>query len=208
MITNPADYFTKGCGRCTRFETPECSTRLWTDGLVALRQICTDTGLIETVKWSHPCYTHNGRNIAILGAFRTNFRLTFMNAALLKDADGVLEKQGPNSQTAGMISFTDRGEVASLEPTLRAYLKELMEYADAGIKASKVERDIVLPDDLVDALDADPELSHAFHNLTPGRQRSYVINLNGAKKSETRVSRIAGFRGKIIAGKGALAFQA
>jgi uncharacterized protein YdeI (YjbR/CyaY-like superfamily) len=31
-----------------------------------------------------------------------------------------------------------------------------------------------------------------------------VINLNSAKQSETRVKRIAGFRDRIMAGKGAL----
>ena len=33
MISNPHDFFTKGCGRCDRFSTPDCSTRLWIDGL-------------------------------------------------------------------------------------------------------------------------------------------------------------------------------
>ena len=37
-------------------------------------------------------------------------------------------------------------------------------------------------------MDADPELAEAFYSLTPGRQKSYVINLNSAKKSETRIN--------------------
>ena len=52
-------------------------------------------------------------------------------------------------------------------------------------------------------MDADFELAEAFHALTPGRQRSYVINLNAAKKTETRLHRIKKFRDKIIDGKGA-----
>lgn len=62
---------------------------------------------------------------------------------------------------------------------------------------------LALQDELVEALDADPELSEAFHRLTRGRQKSHVINLNGAKKSETRIVRIAKFRNRIIEGKGA-----
>ena len=53
------------------------------------------------------------------------------------------------------------------------------------------------------APEPDPELAEAFHALTPGRRKSYVINLNGARQSRTRVERIARFRDKIIAGKGA-----
>ena len=64
MITDPGDYFAKGCGRCDRFATPECSTRRWAAGLAALRRICLEAGLTETAKWGHPCYMHAGRNIA------------------------------------------------------------------------------------------------------------------------------------------------
>ena len=90
------------------------------------------------------------------------------------------------------------------EDTVRAYIEEAKGYAAAGIKPPKIELDIELPEELVDAMDVDPELAEAFHALTPGRQRSYALNLSSAKKSETRISRIAKFRDKIIAGKGAM----
>jgi uncharacterized protein YdeI (YjbR/CyaY-like superfamily) len=204
MITNIEDYFTKGCGRCERFNTADCSTRQWADGLRELRRVCLNAGLAETVKWAHPCYMHQGRNIAIVGAFRGDFRLSFFNAALMQDPEGVLEKQGPNTQHSDLIRFTDSAQVAAMEQTIQAYLKEAMRYAEAGIKPPKDESDIELPDELVEALDSDPELAEAFHRLTPGRQKSYVINLNSAKKSETRISRIVKFRSRILAGKGAM----
>ncbi|MEZ5998198.1 MAG: YdeI/OmpD-associated family protein [Hyphomonas sp.] len=204
MITDIEDFFDKGCGRCERFATADCSTRQWDSGLRALRRICLEAGLTEAVKWAHPCYMHDDRNIAIIGAFRGDFRLTFFNAALMKDPDGVLEKQGPNTQHAGMIRFTDSAQVAAMEPVLRAYLAEAIGYAAAGILPPKEIRDIALPDELVEAMDSDPDLAEAFHALTPGRQKSYLINLASAKQSATRVARIAKFRDKILAGKGAM----
>lgn len=204
MITDPDDFFTQGCGRCDRFATPDCSTRQWIEGLNALRRICLDMGLEETVKWAHPCYMHAGRNIALLGAFRGDFRLTFLNAGLLVDGEGVLEPQGPNSQTPGMIRFTGNGQVAEKEAIIRAYLRQLMDHAEAGTKPPKTEREIDTPDELTEALDADPELAEAFHALTPGRQKSYLFTLNQAKQPATRFARIEKFRDKIIAGKGAL----
>ena len=203
MITDIEDFFSKGCGRCPRFDTPDCSTRKWADGLIALRQICLEAGLAETVKWGHPCYMHAGRNIAIFGAFRDNFRLTFFNAALLKDEDQILEKQGPNTRHADMVRFTDNPDPALRKQAILAYLHEAMEYAAAGIKPPKPDSEVDLPDELVDALDSDPDLAEAFANLTPGRQKSYVINLSSTKVPATRVSRIAKFRDKIISGKGA-----
>ncbi len=204
MITDIEDFFTKGCDRCARFDTPDCSVMMWQAGLLALRDILNATDCTETVKWGHPCYGHAGRNIAIIGAFRDDFRLTFFNAGLMTDPDGVLEKQGPNTATAGMIRFTSHVQVAEQSTIIKTYLTEAMSYAERGIKAPAPTNQPDMPDELSEALDSDPELAEAFHALTPGRQKSYLLNLNGAKQSATRINRIAKFRDKIIAGKGAL----
>jgi uncharacterized protein YdeI (YjbR/CyaY-like superfamily) len=203
MITSIEAYFAQGCGRCERFATPDCSTRQWIQGLTDLRRICLASGLSETVKWAHPCYMHGDRNIVILGALRNDFRVSFFHAALLNDPQGILEKQGPNTRHPDMIRFTANTQVAELEPVIRSYLREAIGYAEAGITPPKEPGDIELPDELVTALEADPQLADAFHRLTPGRQKSYVIHLNTAKKPETRIARIARFRDKILAGKGA-----
>lgn len=203
MITDIEDYFSKGCGRCDRFDTAQCSVRTWADGLRHLRRVCLAAGLVETVKWGHPCYLHAGRNIALIGAFRDDFRLTFFNAALMNDPDGVLERQGPNTRHADMIRFTANEQVSAQEAIIGEYLAEAVRYADAGLKPQKEVYDTELPTELVEALDADPELAVAFHSLTPGRQRSYVINLGSAKTSATRRARIVKFRDKILAGNGA-----
>ena len=79
-----------------------------------------------------------------------------------------------------------------------------MDHAEAGTKPAKAEREIDMPDELTEALDADPELAEAFQALSPGRRKSYMFNLNQAKKSATRTARIEKFRERIIAGKGAL----
>jgi uncharacterized protein YdeI (YjbR/CyaY-like superfamily) len=204
MISDPDDFFTRGCGRCDRFATPDCSTRVWIDGLNRLRRICLDLGLRETVKWGHPCYMHAERNIALFGAFRGDFRVNFMNPGLVRDTAGVLERQGANAQTPGTLRFTSVTRVAEMEPVIRDYLRQLMDHAEAGTKPPKTGRDIGMPDELTDALDADPELAEAFHALTPGRQKSYMFNLNQARHSATRVARIDKFRAKIFAGKGAI----
>lgn len=204
MITDPDTYFAKGCGRCDRFATPDCSTRRWLGGLLTLRRIAREAGLTETAKWGHPCYMHAGRNICLFGAFRDDFRLTFFNAALMRDPHGVLIGQGPNSQHPDCLKFDDNSRVVATEAIIREYLTEAMGYAEAGILPPKVEREIELPDELVEALESDPELAQAFAVLTPGRQRSYAYALNSAKTSATKVARIIKYRDKILAGKGAL----
>ncbi len=203
MITGIEDYFSKGCGRCARFATPDCSTRLWNVALDDLRKLCLGAGLVETVKWGHPVYMHASRNIAILGAFRDTCSISFFHAALLQDPEKILEKAGPNTQRASVIRFTETEQVDARKQAICAYLKEAMGYAEAGTKPPKEKRDINLPGELVDTLDSDPELAEAFHKLTPGRQRSYVISLASAKTSTTRNARITKYRSHILAGKDA-----
>jgi len=204
MITEIEDYFAKGCGRCERFDTPDCSTKLWFDGLAELRRVCLDAGLQEHVKWGHPCYVHADRNVAIIGAFRGDFRLTFFNAGLMKDPERILQKQGPSTRFPDAIRFTGAAEVTQLRPVISSYLAEAAGYAEAGLKEPADDRELELPAELVEALAADPELSEAWDRLTPGRRKGYILNLSAAKKSETRWNRLDKFRDKIMAGKGPL----
>jgi uncharacterized protein YdeI (YjbR/CyaY-like superfamily) len=202
MITEIEDFFTLGCGRCVRFATPDCSTRFWVQGLLDLRAICRDMGLSEHVKWAHPTYMHADRNIAIIGAFRSDFRLSFFDAALLRDTHGVLERQGPNTRHPDMIRFSDLAQVRAKEAAIRATLAQAMAHAAAGIRPPKEDNRPDWPDELIAAMDADPELAEAFHALTPGRQNGYVYALTAARKPETRMARIEKFRPAILAGKG------
>jgi len=203
MITRIEDYFAQGCGRCERFATADCSTRTWQEGLAELRRICRQAGLREALKWGHPCYVHDARNVAILGALRADFRLTFFDAALLTDPEHILEPQGPNTRHPDMIRFRNAADVIRLEPVIRAYLAEAMGYAAAGLRPPRATHELELPEELAAAMAADPELAEAFQGLTRGRRNSYVINLRGAKAESTRIARIARFRERILAGKGA-----
>jgi len=203
MIKLVDEFFTRGCGRCSRFATPACATQQWAEGLRFLRETCLGAGLQETAKWGHPCYTHQGRNIAILGAFRADVRITFFNASLLKDTDKLLLRRGPNSAHPDMMSFTDVAHIQAMKARIHAYLKEAMGLAEMNVKPEKKTAVVSLPAELIQVLATDAEMAAAFHQLTPGRQRSYVIRVNAAKKVATRLSRIQSFRSRILAGKGA-----
>lgn len=203
MITAIEDYFAKGCGRCARFDTADCATRLWAVGLAALRALCREAGLDETLKWGHPCYAHAGRNVAIIGAFRADFRLTFFEAALLDDPAGLLERTGPNSTRPETIRFHSAEEVAARRAAVLALLAQGRDHAAQGRRAPRATVTPDWPDELRDTLAGDPALAAAFHALTPGRQRSYLIQLAGARTASTRLARLARWRDRILSGKGA-----
>ena len=56
--------------------------------------------------------------------------------------------------------------------------------------------------ELLSAFEDDAEFKKAFHKLTPGRQRGYLLHFASAKQSSTRVSRIERAKTKIYEGKG------
>ncbi len=70
--------------------------------------------MAETLKWSHPCYSWDGKNIVVLGAFRNNFVISFFKGALLTDPAQVLELPGENSQTGRVIRLKSVDEVQQL----------------------------------------------------------------------------------------------
>ncbi|MBL8563344.1 MAG: YdeI/OmpD-associated family protein [Gemmobacter sp.] len=200
MITEIEAYFAKGCGRCPRFATPDCSALRWAEGLAALRALCLGAGLTETVKWGQPCYTHAGRNIAILGAFRGDFRLTLFDAARLSAPEGLLTRQGPNSQTPDAIRFTAADQVQAHAAAITALLVQSQRLGKAEPRAPAA---FDLPEALRMALAQDPALAEAFQRLTPGRQRSHALHVGSAKALATQQARIAKLRPRILAGKGA-----
>lgn len=203
MISDPAEYFTRGCGRCARFDSPECSALHWSPVLAALRALCLEAGLGEEVRWGIPAYRHAGRNLALLGAFRDNVILTFPDAALLEDPGGLLKPAGPTSQGNSTIRFTALDQVTTLAPAIRVLLAAARQAASEGRVPPRLPTIVDLPEDLSAALDSDPALAEAFAALTPGRQRSFVVVLSTAKTQATRNRRIETFRPRILAGKGA-----
>ena len=60
----------------------------WPQEMAALRTVLLQTGLTEEVKWRQPCYTHDGKNIAVMGEMNAGLTLGFFKGELLDDPDG------------------------------------------------------------------------------------------------------------------------
>ena len=128
--------------------------------------------------------------------------LMFFKGALLKDPDGVLERQGPNSRAGFRMRFTSIPDVLTTESSIRALVREAIEVEKAGLKVEMKPTDFECPEELNAKFDADPAFKAAFGRLTPGRQRHYAMYFSDARQSKTRVARIERYRGKILDGKG------
>ena len=175
----------------------------WREEFSALRKLVLDCGLTEEVKWGQPCYTDDGRNIVLIHGFKEYCALLFMKGALLKDPAGIMIQQTENVQSGRQIRFTALEQIAGMENVLKAYIQEAIEVEKAGLKVEhKKTAEFEVAAEFQSRLDRDAELNKAFHALTPGRQRAYLLHFSGAKQAKTREARIDKCRAQILAGKG------
>jgi uncharacterized protein YdeI (YjbR/CyaY-like superfamily) len=175
--------------------------KVWQAELRKLRAILLECGLDEALKWGKPCYSFNDKNVAIIQPFKQHCSLMFFKGALLDDPKGLLRSQGENTQAALRLEFTSEAQVK--KSTVKPYVLSAIKVEKEGRTVDfKAKRELQLPQELTLALGKERALAKAFHALTPGRQRAYVLHFSSAKQAQTRAARIQKLIPKIRAGLG------
>ncbi len=175
----------------------------WVPEMLTLRGLALDAGLRETLKWKQPCYTWQGANVAMVAPFKAYCSLSFFKGALLDDPAGILSPPGPNSRHARQARFTDLASIEAHGPTLSALLQQAIALELSGARVKPVALTAEdWPEELSAILASDAALDQAFRSLTPGRQRGYVLFVQGAKQPATRSKRVEQHRDRILQGKG------
>ena len=77
----------------------------WKEAFTALREIALESGLTEELKWGHPCYTLNGKNVFLMHGFKDYCALLFHKGVLLKDDHHILVQQTKDVQSARQVRF-------------------------------------------------------------------------------------------------------
>jgi uncharacterized protein YdeI (YjbR/CyaY-like superfamily) len=202
-IGSVEEYLSDGCGRCSLYATPNCKVHPWKDILVALRQLVLSCGLEEEIKWSMPCYTLKGKNVLILSAFKHYAAINFFKGALIQDSEGYLEKAGENSQSARLLKISDVNFVIEHKERIRAFIFDAIRIEETGLKVkTKPLTETSIPEALQKILIERPEVAEAYEALTPGRKRSHILYITGAKQSATQDKRAEQCTSKILNGKG------
>jgi len=175
----------------------------WSAEFAALRQLCLASGLNEELKWGQACYDLDGGKIVLIHGFKDYCALLFMKGALLKDSKGILVQQTKNVQSARQIRFTSLADINRQKTAVKAYIKEAIAVEKSGAKVQmRSVADFEMPAEFLRRLDDDPELAEAFHELTPGRQKGYLLHFGGAKQSATRAARVEKHAPRILRGLG------
>jgi len=174
----------------------------WQKEAQKLRKIVLDCDLIEEIKWGKPCFTYQKKNVAIVIPLRDSCALSFFKGALLSDPKHILQKIG-QAQAGRWIKFTSLKEITAMQSILKKYIYEAIEVEESGKKVTlKRISDYAIPEELQAGLDAAPELRAAFEALTPGRRKSYIFHVSGAKQAKTRMARVERCVPMILSGRG------
>jgi uncharacterized protein YdeI (YjbR/CyaY-like superfamily) len=175
----------------------------WQKEADGLRKIVLDCDLIEELKWGKPCFTYEKKNIAIIIPLKDACAFSFFKGALLKDPKHILQKIGEHTQAGRWIKFASLKEIAAIQSILRKYIYEAIEVEESGKKVIlKRASEYAVPEELQARLDAAPELRAAFETLTPGRRKSYIFHVSGAKQAKTRSARAERCVPMILSGQG------
>lgn len=177
----------------------------WPAEQAALRHILLASPLTEDFKWGQPCYTLDGKNVAIIGCYKDGAALSFFKGTLLKDDKGLLQRIGQNTQSGRWIKFASLAEITRHQRDIKALIRQAIEVEKSGAKVVlKSVADYPVPAELTQKFKQHPSLKAAFQALTPGRQKAYLLHFGQAKQSKTRAERIERYAAKIFAGKGPL----
>jgi len=175
----------------------------WSAEYAALRQLCLASGLNEELKWGQACYDLNGGNVVLIHGFKDYCALLFMKGALLQDSKGLLVQQTKNVQAARQIRFASLAAINEQKAAIKAYIKEAIAAEKSGARVEmKVVAQFDVPEEFQQRLEDDPKLAKAFHALTPGRQKGYLLHFAQAKQSATRSARVEKHAPRILKGLG------
>jgi uncharacterized protein YdeI (YjbR/CyaY-like superfamily) len=173
----------------------------WKEELELIASIINKAPLVKTNKWAGEVFTYNGKNVMSYGGFKNHFALWFNNGVFLTDKYKVLVSANDKTKSLRQWRFTSIDEVN--EEQILEYIHEAIEVEKRGLKISSEKFHAVpAPKMLSDALEADQILKRAFEQLTPGKQKEYILYLNEAKQEATKVNRLNKIKPMILNGTG------
>ena len=175
----------------------------WGAEFAELRNLCLASGLNEELKWGQACYDLDGVNVVLIHGFKAYCALLFMKGALLKDPNAILVRQTNNVQAARQIRFSSLADINRNAGEIKAYIRDAILVEKSGAKVEmKGVAQFDVPEEFQRRLDDDQKLAEAFHALTPGRQKRYLLYFAGAKQSATRAARVEKQAARILEGLG------
>ncbi|MBK7707661.1 MAG: YdeI/OmpD-associated family protein [Acidobacteria bacterium] len=176
-------------------------THRWGAELRTLREAVLSTGLVETVKWGHPVYTLDGKNVVGLGSFKSYFGLWFFQGALLTDpANRLINAQEGVTEAQRQMRFNSASEIN--RSLIIDYITEAIANHRSGKVIKPASKPLAVPPELESAFAADSDLRAAFDALGLTKKRDFAEYIETAKRAETKAQRLEKIVPMIREGRG------
>ncbi|MGI8931594.1 MAG: YdeI/OmpD-associated family protein [Sphingomicrobium sp.] len=142
----------------------------------------------ETLKWSAPAFTIDGKILLIMAAFKAHAALNFWRGQEIGDGT---PKAGAMGQFGKLTDLADLPTDAEFD-ALVLEAAALARTAPAPRKVKHIPKPAAeLHPDFAAALDASPAAKAALDGFSPSARRDYVDWIADAKQDATRIKRIA-----------------
>ncbi len=174
----------------------------WKDELDAIAGIIRKAPLETAIKWGAEVFTYEGKNVVSYGGFKNFFSIWFYNGVFLEDKYNVLVTAS-EGKTKSLRQWRFKAMEEIDEKKILAYILEAIEVEKKGLKIEPAKfKAIDTPEQLEQAFKADLSLKAAFEQLSPGKQKEYMVYINEAKQEATKMKRIEKIRPMIMDGVG------
>lgn len=151
----------------------------------------------EGIRWSMPAFSHRGRPLAHMAAFKAHAAFGFW----YRDAIETGKEGAAMGQFDRIASLADMPDAAAMEAQVREAAARI-ESGDIPKRAAKeAKAEAEVPPALAEALAREPEAASVFDAFPPGARRDYCDWIAEAKRDATRDKRIADAIGWIREGK-------
>ena len=142
----------------------------------------------ETVKWSMPAYTVDGKILLITAAFKAHMALNFWRGQELRGQEANADAMGQFGKIKSLDELPPDGELDRLIREAATLAKS----APAARKPKHAPKPApVMHPDFAAALDKAPKARAALDSFPPSAQRDYFEWISEAKQDATRQKRIA-----------------
>ncbi|MBB4806720.1 uncharacterized protein YdeI (YjbR/CyaY-like superfamily) [Chryseobacterium defluvii] len=166
-----------------------------------IHEFCPDTE--ETMKWSLPHFTYNGKNLCAMASFKQHCTFGFWLEKEMKTMQEITR----DIEKTSMFSL---GKITKIEdlpskPQLKKAIMEAMELSDMGVtikKAPPSKTEAEIPDYFQEALKENKNALAVFEKGSPSFRKEYIMWITEAKTEATRTKRMEQALEWISEGKG------
>lgn len=189
----------------SKIDTYYDSLKKWKPELAMLREMLLRFNLHETMKWGKPCYMYQEHNLIMVLPLKNYCALLFLKGAYITKYSELFSNPEDSTSLERQLKFISIEQIEDNQSKIESIIAQAVEIEKSMVKISDKEPySSKIPMELDEEFFANPELKNAFYNLSPSKQKSYILYFSLETTPESRRNKIRQNIPNIIIGKSPL----